>query len=88
MNDTEMKLWILKPREVVYGTELDLWKPWYDKAFGYIVRAESEEEARKLGTLGSGIEAAEAWLDAKYPTCEELLPEGKSEIVLSDINHA
>ena len=83
-----MKLWLLRPREEVYGTELDLWEPWYDKAFGYIVRAEKEKEARELATTGIGDEAKEAWLDAKYSTCEELLPEGEPKIILSDIHNA
>ena len=33
-----MKLWLLKP--------IKRWTVWYDKAFGFVVRAATEDEAR------------------------------------------
>ena len=39
-----MKLWLLRPIEDYGGA----WRPWYDKCFGAVVAAETEEEARGL----------------------------------------
>ena len=43
-----MKLWLLRPREDL-PYDKDPWEPWYDKAFGFVVRAETEERARAIG---------------------------------------
>jgi hypothetical protein len=40
-----MKLWLLRPIE---GLENDPWEPWYDKVFGFVIRAETEERAREI----------------------------------------
>ena len=40
-----MKLWILMPKENLNKGD-DPWNPWYDKCFGMIIRAKTEEEAR------------------------------------------
>ena len=39
-----MKLWILRP---LIGNNT-AWRPWYDKCFGMVVRAESEKIAREI----------------------------------------
>lgn len=36
-----MKIWLLRPID-----GCDEWNPWYDKAFGFVVRAAREQEAR------------------------------------------
>ncbi len=46
-----MKLWILRPVK-----DDNLWDPWYDKAFGFIVAAETEEAARALAQSKGGDE--------------------------------
>lgn len=79
-----MKLWLLKPRE-----EDKLWEPWYDKAFGFVVRAETEARARELAEEMAGNESREgrqqfAWKDPEHSTCQELLPEGEETVVLRD----
>lgn len=88
-----MKLWKLRPRFDLPNNE----SPWmenhlfgYDTAQGFIIRAETEGRARQMAQERGGEENenADAWLDSKYSTCEELLPEGKSEIILSDICNA
>jgi hypothetical protein len=38
-----VRLWLLRPVE----SGSAFWEPWYDKAFGFVVRAETEEDARK-----------------------------------------
>lgn len=91
-----MKLWLLKPREDL-SPKNNLWEPWYDKAFGFVVRAESEDQARQLANKNAGDEKFEqlegygaspgspnAWLDAKYSTCEELSADGKAEVIIRD----
>ncbi len=50
-----MKLWILRPT-VRLPNEDDPWKPWYDKAFGFVVQAETEEQARALADSEAGDE--------------------------------
>jgi len=50
-----MKLWILRP---VAGLPEDdnPWEPWYEKAFGFVIRAETEEDARKIAHGKAGHE--------------------------------
>ena len=94
-----MKLWILKPVDNLPKHD-DPWKPWCDKALGFVVRAETEEEARKLAHEQSGDENPGAvlgnkiadtnspWLDAKCSTCAELTAEGEVGVVLRDFRAA
>ena len=46
-----MKLWILKAKEGAAA-----WDRWYDKAFGFIVAAETEDTARRLAAEKGGDE--------------------------------
>lgn len=79
-----MYLWILKPNKNL-SYEDDLWSPWYDKTFGVVVRAESEDKARKLASTACGDEGSKAWLDAKYSSCLRLLDEGEESVVITDL---
>ncbi len=82
-----MKLWILRP----FASRLDdPWDPCYDKAFGFVVRAETEAEARELADTQAGDENddGQPWKDAKYSACDELLAEGDAEIVMRDFRAA
>lgn len=85
-----MKLWILKPKENVdnYSQIISPWNPWYDKFFGFVIRAESEERARKLAGLICGDEGDQAWLDSSLSICKELLAEGNEEVVITDFHAA
>ena len=75
-----MKLWELKPRR-----ESGAWEPWYDKAFGFIVRAETETDARRIAAENHGDEGKYAWLEAEQSTCSELTAEGTAaEVILRD----
>lgn len=90
-----MKLWLLRPVEGLAKNN-DPWEPWYDKAFGFVVRAETEEQARAVAMKEAGDEGhrwgagfkkrmdVPAWTDAKYSTCVELLPDGPAGVVLRD----
>lgn len=98
-NETKMKLWLLRP---IDGLKIDdnPWEPWYDKAFGFVVRAATEEEARALAHAEAGNEnrgtfidrkianTHQPWMDAKYSTCVELLTEGAPEVVMKDFASA
>ena len=78
-----MKLWILRPIE---GN--DAWEPWYDKAFGFVVRSCDEANARELAALNHGDEGRLSWLDNTASTCVELLPDGEIEVVMNDFRSA
>lgn len=82
-----MKLWILRPVEGLDKKD-NPWEPWYDKAFGFVVRAETEDEAgdENLGKFLSAKTANtnQPWKEAKYSTCTELLAEGEAGVVMQD----
>lgn len=86
-----MKLWILKPLE---GLDPNPWSPWYDKAFGHIVRAETEEEARLLADHENGDETGQysgnkwAWIKSELSSCEELTADGDAESIMVDFRAA
>lgn len=53
-----MKLWLLRP--------IKDWIPWYDKSFGFVIRAESEDAAREMADKNRENENAKngnPWLD-------------------------
>lgn len=81
-----MKLWLLRPREPGDGAvteDNNPWDPWYDKCFGFVVRAKTEIEARQFAHESAGAEnrgefmyqaianTKEPWLDPAYSTCVE-----------------
>ncbi len=91
-----MELWILKP-QLNLAKDDDPWEPWYDKAFGFVVRAETEKEARQLANNEAGEEnkgeflgetITTPWLDSKYSSCNVLTRDGMSEVIISDFRSA
>ncbi len=74
-----MKLWILRPIK-----EHALWTPWYDKAFGFVVRAKTEKDARTFAAQQAGDEGSKAWLEPSFSTCEELRLKGDAGVVIID----
>ena len=79
-----MKLWLLEARRDLPETD-DPWKPWYDTNFGLVVRAPTEEQARKLAQHVAADESRNAkkpWLHASYSRCEELTVDGDEAVVL------
>lgn len=94
-----MKLWLLKPTENLPEGD-NPWKPWYDKVFSFVARAETEEAARKYADCEAGDEGRDEflgskiantthpWLDSKYSICVELTAEGKSGIIIRDFASA
>ena len=93
-----MKIWLLRPIE----TNRSAWEPWYDKAFGFVIQASDEREARELANDNGGDEVGlrirstrvyrtggDPWLDPKQSTCEELGAEGtEAEVIIRDFASA
>lgn len=90
-----MKLWLLRP---VKGDPL--WDPWYDKVFGFVIRADTEEEARSMANEEAEDEnrgefmntptgpKGRAWLDRIHSTCVELTTDGAPGVVILDFRAA
>mgnify|MGYP001562935653 CR=1 FL=1 len=76
-----MKLWLLRPVE---GLPDNPWEPWYDKVFGSVVRAATEQDARNMAREESGVENPDLWKDHHYTTCMELLPDGEPGVLIVD----
>jgi hypothetical protein len=101
-----MDIWILKPLLydglVTYPVEEgdNPWDPWYDKAFGFVVIAETEQDARIIAHENAGDEnrgvflsqqtskTREPWLDPKYTSCKVLVAGNKPGLVLRDFASA
>jgi hypothetical protein len=87
-----MKIYLLKPID----EEGEPWVPWYDKAFGFVVRANDEEQARKLVARQAGDELRDnkknPWRDETLTSCKEIgnakVPHGGAEILLRDFKSA
>lgn len=96
MDTPRMRIWLLLPREDLPDTPLHPWRKYeeYWKAHGFVVRAATEEDARKLANDAGGEENEvrrhegqwnmAPWLDAALTTCEELTGEGPAEVILRD----
>ena len=92
-----MKLWILKPQDNLPVDSSNPWVPWYDKTFGLIIRAETEEKAREMasGSISdvdvgtytddwSFVCTLKPWSDKRYSSCSELGPNGEEGIIMRD----
>lgn len=90
-----MKLWRLTPRhDSIWWCEdgKDPWHPHHDRAFGFILRAADEEQARWLAHQSAGqeneaLKGIQPWLDASYSRCEEVPAEGATEVLLVNFRH-
>lgn len=84
-----MKLWLLRARDDL-DPELSPWNSPYNKNFGFVIRAFTEEDARTIANGNAYDENAngQPWLDADYSTCDELLADGLAGAVISDFYHA
>jgi len=83
-----MKLWLLRPAKEKKGGP---WDPWFDKSFGFVVRAETEEKAREIADDNAGDENRDAkhpWLKSRYASCEELTPNGEEDLIMKDFASA
>ena len=81
-----MKLWLLRPREDLPRRN-NPWDPPYDKKHGFVIRADTEQQARELAHHRGEDEnrsTLSPWLLAKYSTCTELTHDGETEVILED----
>lgn len=87
-----MKLFLLRPKKLIKDNP---WDPWYDKSFGFVVRAKTEIQARKMAHEKAGDENSGGWgtvkyktktpwLDEKYSTCTELIADGPKKLIIRD----
>lgn len=74
-----MKTWLLRPIEGAHP-----WTRWYDKAFGFVVRAYNEADARGFASTACGDEGPDAWRDPELSSCTRLTNEGDPGVVLRD----
>ena len=94
-----MKLWLIKSKHTELPDTQVIWaeeglkrtikgdNPWestWDCAYGFVVRAETEEQARQWASKAHGDEGEDAWLSEKYSSCIELEAEEKAGIVIQD----
>jgi hypothetical protein len=94
-----MKLWLLRPVKTLDKGD-NPWEPWYDKAFGFVVRAKDEQEARQFAHEDAGREnrgtflgvktanTASPWLDPAYSTCVVLTARGEKGVIIQDFARA
>jgi hypothetical protein len=94
-----MKIFELRPVKNPRDND-NPWYPWYDKIFGFIIKAETEAEARNIANENAGNEnngtflgykianTNTPWLDSKYSTCIELTNDGKAGIIMQDFAQA
>lgn len=71
-----MNLYILRP--------IENWKSWYDKCFGVILQAETEEAARKLASECNGDEGPDVWLNPDKTSCNILTAGDKEKVIMID----
>ena len=89
------KLWLLRPLprfmddptpDSIVGSGGNPWHIWWDTAQGFVVRAESEQQARALAADEADDEGRRAWLDPAFSDCTELVSEGELGVILRDFN--
>ena len=92
-------LWLLRPRDFLPDDD-NPWNPWYDKCFGFVIRADSEEDARQIADVNSGSEndntflgrtvcnTSSPWMDPKYSSCTELSDIGPAKMIMRDYHAA
>ena len=94
-----MKLWLLRPVDDLPRGD-NPWEPWFDKCFGFVVRAGTESQARQFAHEEAGKEnyntfinrtisnTTSPWLDPKYSICTELTTDGEVGVIIRDFASA
>ena len=73
-----MKLWLLEGIK-----DRDIW----DIHVGFVIRASNEAEARRIAQDEADEEwnkEEDYWMDAQKATCEELIAEGETGVIIAD----
>ncbi len=83
-----MAIYLIRP--VSGMEEKGPWKPWYDKQFGVLVRADRPDAARAMAADGAGDEGAAVWFDPLMTECIDIenLLEGGPAVLLRDFASA
>lgn len=76
-------LYILMQAAAANGDQPE-WKPWYDKLFKAVVRAETEQQARSLASECAGEEGKSVWLDPAKTSCAPLDHDGEPGVLCVD----
>jgi len=88
-------LWLLRPKKNL-GNDDNPWEPWFDKCFGFVIRAKGEKRAREYADTNAGDEnraeflrkqiakTKHPWLNSDYTTCIPLTSEGPEGIVIKE----
>lgn len=72
-----MKLWLLR--------NLAEFREQAGDCYGFVVRAESERDARSLAEFQTpGVEPGGTWLRSELSSCVRLTEDGPVEVVLTD----
>lgn len=87
---SDMKLWLMRPRDDLPEQD-DPWWNRRDSVHGFVVRADTEEQARDIAHQHAAEEnrssalTAAPWLDPKYSSCQQLLPDvGIEGVIIRD----
>ena len=86
------KLWLLRRADGAEDIDGSPWSDVYDQnfgAFGFVVRAETLEQARSLAHAQSddlGDDEQEPWLSERWTTCVQLPIDGPAEVIISDFS--
>ncbi len=90
MSASAMKLWLLRPIDDLSEQD-DPWWNRQEKVHGFVIRAETEQQAREIAHQNAGDENRMSaltdtpWLDPKYTTCKLLLPDvGMEGVIIRD----
>lgn len=83
-----MRLWLLRPIDKDSGP----WEGLYDRVFGFVIRAETEERARQIAAENAGFENPflsghydkSPWNDAALSTCTPVGDEGEEALIIHD----
>lgn len=71
-----MRLWILSVRDVVG----------YDSYDAFVIRAETEDNARRMAASRAADEGEYTWLESDNSKCVSLSAEGEERIILGSFN--
>lgn len=93
-----LNIWLLQPRNNLKKGD-NPWDPWYDKCFGFVIRAKDEKSAREYadanaggenfgGFLGKQLIMIHPWRDSNYSTYTQLAGEGEEGILIKDRRQA
>lgn len=76
-----MKLWILKRTSWKRSRNV------CDEAIGFVIRAETEEKARRIASSSRACTMGcdDVWTSTKKSSCKEITQEGEPEIILMDV---